>query len=158
MSLFSPCFPSPISKSLTTYIKYSPHAQIRQSWISIGRTEAKAEAPIVWPPDAQNWLIGKHPDAGKDWRWEGKAMTEDEICGWHYWFDGHESEQALGVGDGQGGLVCCSPWGHKQSDTTEWLNWAELKNMFLLSEFRVTFFGVPNGLFYQIFYQILILP
>ena len=94
-----------------------------QSWIFIGRTDAEAEVPILWPPDGKNWLIGKDPDAGKDWRQEEKGTTEDEMVGWHYQFNGHEFEQALGVGDGQGGLGSCSPWGHKESDTTERLNW-----------------------------------
>ena len=92
-----------------------------QSWIFIGRTDA--EAPILWPPDAKNWLIGKDPDAGKDWRQEEKGMTEDEMIGWHHRLDGHEFEQSLGVGDGQRSLACCSPWGCKELDTTEWLNW-----------------------------------
>ena len=83
--------------------------------------------PCPRPPDAKNWLTGKDPDAGKDWRREEKGTTEDEMAGWHHWLDGHEFEQALGVGDGQGSLVCCSPWGHEESDTTEWLNWTELK-------------------------------
>ena len=94
-----------------------------QSWIFIGRIDAEAKAPIFWPPDVKNWLIGKDPDAGKDWRQEEKGMTEDGMVGWHHWLDGHEFEQALGVGDGQGGLACSSPWGHKESDMTEWLNW-----------------------------------
>jgi len=81
---------------------------------------------ISWPPDAKNWLTGKDPDAGKDWRHREKAMTEDEMAGWYHWFDGHEFEQTSGVGDGQGGLACCSTWGHKESDMTEWLNWTEL--------------------------------
>ena len=81
----------------------------------------KLKLPILWPPDAKNWLIGKDPDAGKNWRWEKKGTTEDETVGWHHWPDGHEFEQALAVGDGQGGLACCSPWGHKESDITEWL-------------------------------------
>ena len=89
-----------------------------QSWRSVERTDAEAEAPILWPPDAKNWLTGKDPDAGKDWRQEEKGMTEDEMVGWHHWLDGHEFEQAPGVGDGQGSL-CCSPWGYKESDTTE---------------------------------------
>ena len=93
-----------------------------QSWISIGRTDAEAEAPIVWPPDAKNWLIRKDPDAVKDWRQE-KGMTEDEMVRSYRWLNGHEYEQALGVGDGQGNLVCCSPWGWEESDTTEQLNW-----------------------------------
>ena len=94
-----------------------------QPWISIGRTGAEAEAPVLWPPDAKSQLIGKDPDAGKDWRQEEKGMTEDEMVGWHRQLDGHEFEQALGVGDGQGSLVCCRPWGRKELDTTKWLNW-----------------------------------
>ena len=94
-----------------------------QSWIFIGRTNA--EAPILWPPDGKNWLNGKVPDNGKDWRWEEKGMTEIEMVGWHHRLNGHEFEQALGVGDGQGSLTCCSPWGHKESDMTEWLNLTE---------------------------------
>ena len=78
---------------------------------------------ILWPPDAKNWLIGKDPDAGKDWRQEEKGMTEDEMVGWHHQLDGHEFEKALGAGDGQGGLACCSPWGRKESNTAERLNW-----------------------------------
>ena len=95
-----------------------------QSWIFTGRTDAEAETPIHWPPDAKNWLIRKDPDAGKDWRQE-KGMTKDEMVGWHHQLDGHEFEQALGIGDGQRGLVCCSPWGRKESDTTETLNWTD---------------------------------
>ena len=83
-----------------------------------------------WPPDAKNWLIGKDPDAGKDWSREEKGKTEDEMVGWHHCLDGHEFEQALGVGNGQGSLVCCSPWGHKESDTAEWLNWTEGHSIF----------------------------
>ena len=93
-----------------------------QSWIFIGRTSAQAEAPILRPPDVKNWLIGKDPDAGKDWGWEEKGMTEDEMVGWHHQLNGHESEQVLGVGDGQGSLACCSSWGHNELDTTEQLN------------------------------------
>ena len=78
-----------------------------QSWIFIGKTYAEAETPIVWPPDVKNWLIGKDPAAGKDWRQEEKGMTEDEMVGWHHRLDGHEFGQALGVGDGQGSLACC---------------------------------------------------
>ena len=100
-----------------------------QSWIFIGRTDAEAEAPILWPPDVKNWLIGKDPGAWKDWRHKEKGTTEDEMVGWHHQLDGHEFEQALGVGDGQGSLVCCSPWAHKESDTTEQLNWTELNQV-----------------------------
>ena len=87
-----------------------------QSWIFIGRTDA--EAPILWPPDAKNWFIGKDTDAAKDWRWEEKGTTEDEMVGWHHRLSGHELEQALGVGNGQGNLACCSPW-TRLSDWTE---------------------------------------
>ena len=97
-----------------------------QSWIFIGRTDAEAETPILWSADVKNWLIGKDPDAGKDWRWKEKGTTEDEMVGWHHWLNGHGFEQALGIGDGQGSLVCCSSWGHKESDTTEQLKWTEL--------------------------------
>ena len=86
------------------------------------RNDAEAEALILWPPDTMNWLTGKDPDVGKDWGKE-KRTTEAEMVGWHHQLDGHEFEQALGVGDGQGTLACCSPRGHKESDMTEWLNW-----------------------------------
>ena len=82
----------------------------KQSAIFIGRTDAEAETPILWPPDVKNWLLGEDPDAGKNWRQEEKGMTEDEIVGWHHWLHGHEFEQALGVGDRQGSLVCYSSW------------------------------------------------
>ena len=98
------------------------HPKGNQSWVFIGRTDAEAEAPIFWPPDAKSWLIGKDPDAGKDWRQEEKGTIEDEVVGWHHRLKEHEFEQAPGDGEGQGSLVCCSPWDHKESDTTEWLN------------------------------------
>ena len=100
-----------------------------QSWIFIGRTDAEVEAPILWPPDVKNLLIWKDPDAGKDWRQEKKGTTDNEVAGWHHWLDGHEFEQTSGVGHGQGSLACFSPWGRKESDTTERLNWTEL-NLF----------------------------
>ena len=99
--------------------------EINQSWIFIGRTDAEAETPKLWPPDEKNWLIGKDPDAGKDWRWKEKGMTEDEMVGWHHWLDGHESQWTPGVGDGQGGLACCDSWGRKESDTIDRLTWTE---------------------------------
>ena len=84
-----------------------------QPWIFIGRTDAEAETPIIWPPDAKNWLIGKDPDAGEDWRQGEKETTEDEMVGRHHRLDGHEFEKATGYGEGQGSLACFSPWGHK---------------------------------------------
>ena len=102
------------------------HSRGDQSWVFIGRTDVEAETQILWPPDVKSWLIGKDPDAGTDWGQEEKGTTEDEVVGWHHWLNGHEFEQDPGVGDGQGSLACCSPWGHKESDTTEWLNWTEL--------------------------------
>ena len=94
-----------------------------QSWIFIGSTDAEAEASILWPPNANNWLIRKYSDAGKDWRWEEKGMTEDEMVGWQYQVYGHEFEKALGNGNGQHSLACCSPWDDKELNMTEWLNW-----------------------------------
>ena len=104
-----------------------------QPCLFIGRTDAEGETPILWPPDAKNWLTGKDPYAGKDWRREEKGMTEDEMAGWHHWL-GHEFEQAPAVGDGQGGLACCISWGCKELDTTEWLNWTELMKTFDIEE------------------------
>ena len=98
------------------------HPKGNKSWVLIGRTDAEAETPILWPPDAKSWLIWKDPDAGKDWRQEEKGTTEDEIVGWHHQLNGHEFEHVLGVGDGQGSLECYSSWGRKESDMTEWLN------------------------------------
>ena len=102
------------------------HPRRNQSWIFIGRTDAEAETPILWLPAVKNWLIRKDLNAGKDWRQEEKGMAEDEMVIWHHWLNGHEFEQTLGVGDGQGGLVCWDSWGRKESDTTERLNWTEL--------------------------------
>ena len=99
------------------------HPEGNPFWIFFGRTDGEVETPILWLPDVKNWLTGKDPDAGKDWRLEEKQTTEDEMVGWHHRLDGHEFEQASGDGDGQGRLTCYSPWGHKESDTTKWLNW-----------------------------------
>ena len=98
-----------------------------QPWIFIGKTDAEAEAPILWSPDAKNWLIGKDPDAGKGWGQEEKGMTEDEMVGWHHQLYGRGFEQAPGVGNGQGSLACCSPWGLKESNTPERLKWTILR-------------------------------
>ena len=109
------------------------HPKGNQSEIFIGRTDVEAETPILGPLDAKNWLIGKDPDAGKDWRQE-KGTTEDEMVGWHHQLDGHEFESTAGVGDGQGGLACCSLWGHKELDTTEWLNWTVILELVFCSQ------------------------
>ena len=113
------------------------HPKGNQSWIFIGRTDAKA--PILWPPDGKNWLIWKDPDAGKDWRQEEKGMTEDEIVGWHHQFDGHKFEQSPGVGDGQGILACCHPsmgwqrFGHGWTTELSWTisTFLSLRNVFV---------------------------
>ena len=105
------------------------HSKGDQSWVFIGRTHAKAETPILWPPHAKRWLIGKDSDAGKDWGQEEKGMTEDEMVGWHHQLDGHEFGWTAGAGDGLGGLACWNSWGCKESDTTERLNWTELKRL-----------------------------
>ena len=110
-------------------------------WMFIGRTDAEAEAPILWPPDVKSQFTGKDPDAEKDWRQEGKWVTEDEMVGWHHQLNRYEFEQTSGDVEGQGSLVCCSPWGHKESDTTEWLN----NNI----AFYVCSLGFPNSFFYS---------
>ena len=94
------------------------HPKENQTLFFIGKTDTEAETPILWSPNAKNWLIWKDPDAGKDWRQEEKGMTEDGMVRWHHQLDGHEFEQILGDSEGQEGLVCCSPWGRKESDTT----------------------------------------
>ena len=99
------------------------HSEGDQSWVFIGRNDAKAETLVLWPPHAKSWLIGKDADAGRDWGQEEKGTIEDEMAGWHHWLDGHGFEWTPGVGDGQGGLGCCDSWGHKESGATE-LNWS----------------------------------
>ena len=94
------------------------HPKGNQSWIFFGRTDAEAETPILWPPNSKNWLFGKDPDAGKGWGQEEKGTIEDEMVGWHHRLNGHEFEQNLGVGNGEGGPEFYSPWGHKESDMT----------------------------------------
>ena len=101
------------------------HSEGDQPWISLEGMMLKLKLPILWPPHAKSWLIGKDPDAGRDWGQEEKGTTEDEIVGWHHWLSGHGFGWNLGVGDGQGGLVCCGSWGCKESDMNEWLNWTE---------------------------------
>ena len=113
------------------------HPKGDQSWVFIGRTDAEAETPILWPPDVKNWLIWKDPGAGKDWRPEEKGTAEDEIFGWHHRLNGHEFGWTPGVGDGQGGLAYCSPWGHKESDKTERLNWTEKWRLMFFSQITI---------------------
>ena len=104
------------------------HSKGYQPWDFFGRSDAKAETPVLWPLHEKSWLIGKDPAAGRDWGQEEKGTTEDEMAGWHHRLDGHEFEWTPGVGDGQGGLACCDSWGHKESDMTERLNWTEVKH------------------------------
>ena len=118
-----------LDKTLESPLDYKEVQQVNakgnQSWIFIGRSDAEAEAPILWPTDVKKLLIRKDPIIGKDWRQEEKRMMEDEKAGWHHQLDGHELEPARGVGEGHGSLVCCSPWGCKESDMTERLKWTE---------------------------------
>ena len=99
------------------------HSKGDQPWVFFGRNDAKAETPVLWPPHAKSWLLGKDSDAGRDWGQEEKGTTEDEMAGCHHWLNGREPEWTPGVSDGQGGLACCDSWGRKELDTTEWLNW-----------------------------------
>ena len=107
------------------------HSKGDQSWVFIGRTDVEAETPILWPPDAKNWLTRKYPDSGKDWG-QDKGTKEDEMVEWHHRLSGHGFEWTARVGDGQGGLACCGSWDHKESDTAEWLNWTELMTIICL--------------------------
>ena len=103
------------------------HSKGDQSWVFFGRNDAKSETPVLWPHHVKSWLIGKDSDVGRDWGQEENWTTEDEMAGWHHWLDGREFEWTPGVCDGQGGLACFNSWGCKESDTTEWPNWTELK-------------------------------
>ena len=115
------------------------HPKGDQSWVFTGRTDAEAETPVLWPPDVKSWLIGKDPDAGRDWGQEEEGTAEDEMAGWHHRLDGHEFEWTPGVGDGQGGLVCCDSWGRKDKpDMTERPNWTELKALWIGVEVPVS--------------------
>ena len=122
------------------------HSKGDQSWVFFGRTDAKAETPILWPPHAKSWLIGKDSDAGRDWGQEEKGMTEDEMAGWHHQLNGHESEWTPGVGDGQGGLACCDSWGRKESDTTERLNWTDGEQASVCHSYLVRLWGGKDAM------------
>ena len=125
------CFWTVVLKSLESPLdckEIQPvHPKGDQSWVFIGRTDVEAETPILLPSDAKSWLIGKDPNAGRDWGQEEKWTTENEMARWHHWLNGHRFGWTPGVGDGQGGLECCGLWGCKESDTTERLNWTEQK-------------------------------
>ena len=113
------------------------HSEGDQPWDFFGKTDAKAETPVLWAPHAKSWLIGKDSDAGRDCGQEEKGTTEDEMAGWHHQLDGRESEWTPGVGDGQGGLTCCDSWGRKESDTTERLIWSDCgKNVFTVPQIK----------------------
>ena len=114
------------------------HPKGDQSWVFTGRTDVEAETPILWPPHAKSWLIGKDPDAGKDWGQVEKGTTEDEMARWHHQLDGHEFGWTPGAGDGQGGLACCDSWDRKELDTTERLNWTELNWKSILKSRDIT--------------------
>ena len=118
-----------------------------QSWVFFGRTDAKAETSVLWPPHVKSWLIGKDSDAGRDWGQDEKGMTEDEMAGWHHQPDGCEFGWTSGVGDGQRGLACCSSWGRKESDTTEQLNWTEGSVVFL----HILLIGFQSQIFCGLF-------
>ena len=113
-----------------------------ESWILNGRTDVEAETPILWPPDADSWLIWKDHDAGKDWGQEAKGTTEDEMVVWHHQHNGHGFGWTPEVGDGQGGLACCSSWGREESDMTEWLNWTEQK--ILRFTYAISILGITS--------------
>ena len=110
------------------------HPKGDQSWMFIGRTDAKAETPIVWPPHAKSWLIWKAPNAGKDWGQEEKGMTEDEMVGWHHWLNGHGFGWTPGASDGRGNLACCGSWSCRELDMTEQLNWTDWKWNFKIKQ------------------------
>ena len=134
-----------LEKTLESPKEVQPvHPKGDQSWVFIGRTDVEAKTPILWPSDGKSWLIWKDPDAGKDWGQEEKGTTEDEMVGWHHRLDGHEFGWALGVGDGQGGLACYSPWGCKESDMTERLNETELNSLLLRSPLWWSWYSLPQ--------------
>ena len=122
------------------------HPKGNKSWMVIGRTDAEAETPILWTPDVKSWFIGKDPNAGKDWRWGEKEMTEDEMVEWHHWLSGLEFEQAPRVGDGKWGLACCSPWSCKELDMTERMNWTERQNTYEWEEL-VIFYSICHPVY-----------
>ena len=124
------------------------HPKGDQSWVFFGRTDVEAETPILWPPHAKSWLIGKDSDARRDWGQEEKGMTEDEMAGWHHQLDGHEFEWTLGVGDGQGGLVCCDSWVAKSR--TRLRDWTEPNWILILLIIRFVMLHIQTSIKYRI--------
>ena len=124
------------------------HSEGDQSWVFTGRTDVESETPIFWPPNTKSWLIWKDPDAGRDWSWEEKGITGDEMVVWHHWLNGHGFGWTWEVGDGQGGLACCGSWGRKELDTTERLNWTD--RPFLYQKFSTASYNNINTAIYLI--------
>ena len=122
------------------------HSEGYQSWVFFGRNDAKAETPVLWPPHAKHWLIGKDSYAGRDWG--EKGTTEDEMAGWHHRLDGHESQWTPGVGDGQWALARCDSWGCKELGTTEWLNWTEL--IIVVQRSAIVFYKVSDNKYFRL--------
>ena len=129
-----------LASSLNCKAIQSVYPKGDQSWVFIGRTDTEAETPVLWPPHAKSWLIGKDHDARRDWGQEEKGTTEDEMAGWYHRLDAHEFWWTPGVGDGQGGLACCDSWGCKDWDTTQWLNWTD---WFILTRWLFSFKPLP---------------
>ena len=129
------------------------HSEGDQPWVFFGRNDAKAETPILWPPDVKNWVIGKDPDAGRDGGQEEKGTTEDEMAGWRHQLNGREFEWSPGAGDGQVGLPCCNSWGRKESDTTERLNWTVLNWLCASAEVMKYYPNVNLLILRKIFYS-----
>jgi len=125
------------------------HSEVDQPWDFFGRNDAEAETPVLWPPHAKSWLIGKDSVVGRDWGQEEKGTTEDEMAGWHHWLDGRESEWTPGVGDGQGGLACCDSWGRKESTELNWTKLSGLQFYFTV----ILFFFIEIGLIYNVVFQ-----
>ena len=134
------------------------HPKGDQTWVFIGRTDAEAETPILWPLMWRADSIWKDPDAGKDWGQEDKGTTEDEVVGWHHRLDGHGFGWTLVIDDGQGGLMCCGSRGRRESDTTERLNWTELKALFGILKKKKGLFHLTRNLELQVYMKIFIFP
>ena len=146
------CFVVMLEKTLESPLgckEISPvHSKGNQSWVFIGRSDAEAETPKLWPPDMKSWLIGNDPDVWKDWGQEEKGMTEDEMVGMHHWHNGHGFGWTPGVGDGQGGLACCGSRCCKESDTTERLKWKHFLYCFF-PHVCFFFWNSPSAFFTQ---------